>query len=238
MNIKEILNSILEEYNKGRCERKIRIIKYVACCIILLLWIIIENPRLSEYFNDVRFLPRLPEFLRDADSILFIILAGATFLIVRRIIFINFIVQKDNETKVRFGAICNCVEFIISIRFLLYSVNLVLEYFNDTSPNNIYMHIAYIFSTIYLVVCIVTRVYFLYIAEHANDMYVYTDYFDANGDRIREGAAVCYNGKLYHVKNVNNNIKLCNAKMRGFTDEWIDIENIISDCSVIIVNNK
>lgn len=226
---------MVTEYSQGKSERKNRIIRYIGCVLILFVWILKNYCNLLEYVKTPA-VPLLPTFFRNLD-IIAIVVAYILFYILFWIMLEKFIADENKENKLKCKAVYNCIEYIISMLFLLYAVNLLIEFANKVTMPATLPFTAF-FSLCYLIICLLEKKYYTYYYENNNDLNEYTDYFDKNGDRIPVNAKVCYKGRLYTVIKDENHIKLDNGTICKVGNDCLNIEDVIADGFVIIVNKN
>lgn len=96
-------------------------------------------------------------------------------------------------------------------------------------------NIAIYVSVGYLVLCLLDKEYWDNLNEYQNMKIEYTEYVDGNGKIIPVGAKVVYKGKLYKVEKLSTGeVKMNCRGMGSNTDEWLKLEDVIKESSVIL----
>lgn len=204
--------------------RKLRILRYVTCIIILFIAFCDFYWNLLAYI-DLPCVPLLKEkwrnVLHSTGIALFIV------CILYSALFPNFykVVSKKNLMKLSY--IDNLFDFIFTVYFLAYALNLWIEYANGLQ---VQIRKEIILATVYLSYCALERSYFLHrIRYEKNMMIYYTNYCDSEGQPIPVDAKVFYKGKGYEVVKHEGVYRLLPCGERIISSELIKLEDAAGD---------
>jgi hypothetical protein len=223
--IDKIIDALKELLNGDKpFSRKLRILRYVACIIIL--FIVFCN----SYWNVLLYidLPCAP-LLEEKCRMLLHETVIEVFIvwIVYEMLFQNLYRVIDKKHHMELSYIDILVDGIFTLYFLLYAVNLGIEY-----ANGLEIQIKYqaIIAGTYLIYGALSTSYTLHrIKYEHNQCIIYTGYCDSEGQLIPIDAKVFYRGKKYKIVNHEDIYRLLPYKERIISSRLIKLEDAASD---------
>lgn len=204
--------------------RKLRILRYVTCIIILFIAFCNSYWNLLAYID----LPCVPllgnEFrsvLQSTGIVVFIIwlLYGALFHNLYRV------VNKKYWMNLSYTDIL--LDFIFTVYFLVYALNIWIEYANGFQ---VQIRTEAVLAITYLVFCALDKSYTLHKNKYEQNRQVdYTEYCDSEGNPIPIDAKVFYKGKKYEVVKYNGIYRLLPYGDKMISSALIKLEDDASD---------
>lgn len=204
--------------------RKLRILRYVTCIIILFIAFCDSYWNLLAYID----LPCAPllgnEFrsvLQSTGIVVFIIwlLYGALFHNLYRV------VNKKYWMNLSYTDIL--LDFIFTVYFLVYALNIWIEYANGFQ---VQIRTETVLAITYLVFCALDKSYTLHKNKYELNRQVdYTEYCDSEGNTIPIDAKVFYKGKKYEVVKYNGIYRLLPYGDKMISSALIKLEDAASD---------
>lgn len=204
--------------------RKLRILRYVACIIILFIAFCNSYWNLLAYVD----LPCAP-LLRDdyryvlhSTGILMVavwLLYSAFFQNIYRVI------SRERWMKVSYIDIL--IELTLTIYFLAYALNLGIEYANGLE---IHIKEETVLAVVYLIYCILRKSYTLHRINFEKNKYIeYTKYCDNKGQQIPVDSKIFYKGKEHKVVKYEGIYRLLPYDEQVISSELIKLEDAASD---------
>lgn len=204
--------------------RKLRILRYVACVIILFTMFCDSYWNLLAYI-DLPCAPLLEEKLRDAlhSSGMGVFIAWVAY----SALFYNLYRIIGEKQWMNLSYIGILADFIFTVYFLVYALNIGIEY-----ANGLQVHVKgeAILAVIYLTYCALDTSYRSHqINYERNKKIDYTNYCDSEGKPIPVDAKVFYKGKEYKVVKYKGVYRLLPREERIISSTLIALENAASD---------
>lgn len=204
--------------------RKLRILRYVACVIILFIMFCDLYWNLVAYI-DLACVPLLEENLRDilhtSGMGVFIawVIYSAFFCSLYRII--------DEKQWVNLSYIDILLDFAFTVYFLVYVLNIEIEYVNRLQ---VQVKVESMLAVLYLTYCALSKSYKIHrINFERNKIIDYTYYCDSEGKPIPVDAKVFYKGKGYRIVKYKGVYRLLSREEKIISSALITLENAASD---------
>ena len=215
----------LKEFLKGETPflRKLRILRYVTCIIILfiafcdLYWNVLA-------YIDLPCAPLLDDKFREVmhSSIVAVFICWILYSA-----FWGNICRIFDGKYVRIVLyILDLFDFLFTVYFLAYVINIAIEYANGLQVE---IRIQTIFSIVYLTYFALHTSYILHQQSYAKRAMRYTHYCDSEGVPIPVGANVFYNGKEYRIVEYEGIYRIISYDDRLISSGLISLEDAASD---------
>lgn len=202
--LEKILNKIKEFIEADRpLLRKLRLFKYVICIIILFVAFCNSYWNLLQYVD----VPDVPLFAQQFRNILHSLVMLVWILWgIYSALYHNLYKVLPKKFWVKISYVYILIDFLITIYFFIYALNLVIEFVNGLTINICY---EAIFSVVYLLYCMLHSSYTLHkIRYEESERVVYTGFCDNKGVPIPEDAKVFYKGKQHKVEEYDGAYRL------------------------------
>lgn len=204
--------------------RKLRILRYVACVIILFIMFCDSYWNLLAYI-DLPCAPLLEENLRDTlySSGMYVFIAWVVY----STLFCNLykIIGKEHWMNLSYAG--NLFDFIFTVYFVIYALNIGIEYANGLQ---VQVKDEAVLAVLYLMYCALDKSYRLHrINYEKNKIINYTNYCDSEGKPIPVEAKVFYKGKGYTVVKDKGVYRLFPSEEKVISSTLIELENAASD---------
>lgn len=203
--------------------RKNRLLRYVACIIILFLEFCDSYWNLLAYV-DLPCAPLVQEKYRAT-------LHSAGIIVL--IVWIVYIALFHNLFSIINGkywmilSYLGClIDFIFTMFFLVYALNIGIEFVNGLQ---IQIKTEFILSFIYLLYCVVVKSYISFKIKYEQNHKEYTNYCDSEGNKIPVDAKVFYKGKGYNVEKCAEGYEILSCGEKNTSSQWIKLEDAASD---------
>lgn len=221
----KIFNGLKEAWNGNKpFLAKLRILRCVACIIILFIVFCDSYWNLLAYI-DLPCAPLLEEkcrtVLHTTGMVVFIV------WIIYITLFQNLyrVINKKYEMKLSYIDIL--LDFIFTVYFLVYALNLGIEYANGLQMQ---IRTETVLAVVYLLYCALSKSYMSHqIKYEQNKQVYYTDYCDSEGQPIPIDAKVFYKGKGYKVVKHEDVYRLLPCRDRIISSELTKLEDAASD---------
>lgn len=204
--------------------RKLRILRYVACEIILFIMFCDSYWNLLDYI-DLPCAPLLEENFRDAihSSGMGVLIAWTVY----SAFFYNLYIIVSEKHWMNLSYIGTLIDFTFTVYFLVYALNIGIEYANGLQ---VQIKIEAILAVVYLMHCALKKSYTLHkINYERNKRRDYTNYCDSEGKTIPVDAKVFYKGKGYKVEKCKGVYKLLPREKGIIFSTLITLEDAASD---------
>ena len=204
--------------------RKLRILRYVACVIILFTMFCDSYWNLLAYI-DLPCAPLLEENLRDTlhSSGMGVFIAWVVY----SALFCNLYKIIGEKQWMNLSYIGILADFIFTVYFVVYALNIGIEYANGLQ---VHVKVEAILAVIYLTYCALVTSYRSHqINYERNKKIDYTNYCDSEGKPIPVDAKVFYKGKEYKVVKYKGVYRLLPREERIISSILIALENAASD---------
>lgn len=204
--------------------RKLRILRYVACVIILFTMFCDLYWNLLAYIDLPR-APLLEEKLRDTlhSSGMGVFIAWGVY----SALFYNLYRIIGEKQWMNLSYIGILADFIFTVYFVIYALNIGIEYANGLQ---VHVKVEAILAVIYLTYCALDTSYRSHqINYERNKKIDYTNYCDSEGKTIPVDAKVFYKGKEYKVVKYKGVYRLLPREERIISSTLIALENAASD---------
>lgn len=204
--------------------RKLRILRYVACVIILFTMFCDSYWNLLAYI-DLPCAPLLEEKLRDTlhSSGMGVFIAWVVY----SALFYNLYRIIGEKQWMNLSYIGILADFIFTVYFVVYALNIEIEYANGLQ---VHVKVEAILAVIYLTYCALDTSYRSHqINYERNKKIDYTNYCDSEGKPIPVDAKVFYKGKEYKVVKYKGVYRLLPREERIISSTLIALENAASD---------
>lgn len=204
--------------------RKLRILRYVACVIILFTMFCDSYWNLLAYI-DLPCAPLLEEKLRDTlhSSGMGVFIAWVVY----SALFHNLYRIIGEKQWMNLSYIGILADFIFTVYFVVYALNIEIEYANGLQ---VHVKVEAILAVIYLTYCALDTSYRSHqINYERNKKIDYTNYCDSEGKPIPVDAKVFYKGKEYKVVKYKGVYRLLPREERIISSTLIALENAASD---------
>lgn len=204
--------------------RKLRILRYVACIIILFIVFCSSYWNVLEYIN-LPCAPLLAEkyrmLLHRSEIVVFVI------WIAYKLLFQNLYKICDGEYHMQLLYIDILLDCFFTIYFLLYAINLGIEYANGLEMQ---IKVQTVIAIAYLIYGVLSTSYTMHrIRYKRNQPVKYTGYCDNEGKPIPIEARIFYKGKEYKVIKYERIYCLLPHDGKGISSELIKLEDAASD---------
>lgn len=204
--------------------RKLRILRYMACIIILFIAFCSSYWNLLKYIN----LPCAPLLAAKYRILLHksgIVIFG--IWIAYSLLFQNLYRKFDIAYYMQLSYIDILLDFLFTVYFLLYAVNLGIEYANGLE---IQIKVQAIITIAYLIYGALSTSYTLHrIRYERNQPVKYTGYCDNEGKPIPFEAVVFYKGKEYKIVKFQGVYRLLPYDEKIITSGLMKLEDAASD---------
>lgn len=226
------MEKIIRLFDKQKRYRKNRIIKYMACVIVIFVYFNYRYWDILSYIS-LPIIPLMPHHISKLNSLGIAIVWGVVILIETIInCQIKPVNDKQKKCYLNYLYVKKILDLVFAVVCLTYSVNMLINYTHKIMPSD---NIAIYVSVGYLVLCLLDKEYWVNLNEYKNMKIEYTEYVDGNGKIIPVGAKVVYKGKLYKVEKLSTGeVKMNCRGMGSNTDEWLKLEDVIKESSVIL----
>lgn len=204
--------------------RKLRILRYVACVIILFIMFCDSYWNLLAYV-DLPCAPLLEENLRDTlhSSGMGVFIAWVVY----SALFCNLYKIIGEKQWMNLSYIGILIDFIFTVYFVIYALNIGIEYANGLQ---VQVKVEAVLAVLYLMYCALDKSYRLHrINYERNKRIDYTNYCDSEGKPIPVDAKVFYKGKGYKVVKYKGVYRLLPREERIISSTLIALENAASD---------
>lgn len=231
----EKIIEMLKEFFAGdkHLLRKLRILRYVSCIIILFIvfcesyWNLLVYidlpcpPMLEEKYRTVLHLTGMKVFIAW-------IVYGALFHHMYKVINISH--------WMNLSYIDNLIDFCFTVYFLVYALNLGIEFANGYP---IHIRTEAIVAVVYLIYCALKKSYNSHQIEYEQRRMIgYTDYCDCEGHSIPDEAKVFYRGKGYRVVSYNGIYRLLPCGEKIISSGLLKLEDAASDVEGRLILRK
>lgn len=204
--------------------RKLRILRYIACVIILFILFCDSYWNLLTYI-DLPCAPLLRENLRDILHTR--IMAVFIGWMVYSIFFCYLYKFIDKKYWMNLSYIDILIEFVFTVYFVAYALNIGIEYANGLQ---IQVNAEAIIAVVYLMYCALDKSYTIHrINFERNKIIDYTNYCDSEGKPIPVDAKVFYKGKGYRIVEYKGVYRLLSYEEKIISSTLITLENAASD---------
>ncbi|MCI9465485.1 MAG: hypothetical protein HFI48_16785 [Lachnospiraceae bacterium] len=204
--------------------RKLRILRYVACVIILFILFCDSYWNLLAYI-DLPCAPLLEEnvrgILHKSGIVVFIcwMVYSVSFCSLYRI--------KDGKHWMNLSYIDILFDFALTVYFVAYALNIGIEYANGLQ---VQVKVEAILAVLYLMYCALHKSYKIHqINFEKNKIINYTNYCDSEGKQIPVNAKVFYKGKGYRIVEYKGVYRLLSCEEKIISSTLITLENAASD---------
>lgn len=204
--------------------RKLRILRYVACVIILFILFCDSYWNLLPYI-DLPCAPLLEENLRGtlhkSGMVVFIgwMIYSVSFCSLYRI--------KNEKHWMNLLYIDILINFAFTVYFVAYALNIGIEYANGLQ---VQVKVEAILAVLYLMYCALDKSYKIHqINFERNKIINYTNYCDSEGKPIPVNAKVFYKGKGYRIVEYKGVYRLLPCEEKVISSTLITLENAASD---------
>ena len=204
--------------------RKLRILRYVACVIILFTMFCDSYWNLLAYI-DLPCALLLEEKLRNTlhSSGMGVFIAWVVY----SALFHNLYRIIGEKQWMNLSYIGILADFIFTVYFVVYALNIEIEYANGLQ---VHVKVEAILAVIYLTYCALDTSYRSHqINYERNKKIDYTNYCDSEGKPIPVDAKVFYKGKEYKVVKYKGVYRLLPREERIISSTLIALENAASD---------
>lgn len=214
--------------------RKLVILRCLVCTIILFIAFCDSYWNVLSYI-DFPCAPLLPEnyriLLHKSVEVVFII------WLVLVMVFKRLYIIFDDKYHMKLSYVHNLVDYIITIYFLLYAINLGIEYANGL---NIEIKVKAFIAFLYIIYRALSKSYASYRIEYErNQLVKYTGYCDSEGNPIPIQAKVFYRGKEYKVMDYEGIYRLLPKGYKKTSSRLMKLEDAASDMEgKLFVHNK
>ena len=204
--------------------RKLRILRYVACIIILFIGFCVSCWNLLAYID----LPCVP-LLEEKYRLLLYSSGKRLFVawIVYSALFHNIYKLVGKEHWMKISYIDILIDFMFTIYFIVYALNIGIEY-----ANGLQVHIQgeSIIAIIYLIYCGLSKSYNLHRIKYEQSREIeYTGYCDNEGQQIPVDAKVFYKGKECKIVKYKKIYRLLPCDEKNITSSLLKLEDAASD---------
>lgn len=204
--------------------RKLRILRYVTCIIILFIAFCNSYWNLLAYI-DLPCAPLLEDkfrnILQSTGIVVFIV------SILYSTLFHNLYRSSNKKYWMQLSYIDILLDFMFTVYFLAYALNLWIEYANGLK---VQIKTEIILAVVYLIYCALGKSYTLHKIKYEQNKQVdYTDYCDSKGQPIPVDAKVFYKGKGYRVVKYEGIYRLLSCRERIISSKLIRLEDAASD---------
>ena len=206
--------------------RKLRILRYVTCLIILFVAFCDSYWNLLEYID----LPRAPLFqeryriILHSSEIMVWILWGLYSALYQ-----NLYNVFDRKFWIKLSYVYILIDFVITMYFLIYALNLVVEFVNGLTIN---IREEAAFAVVYLVYCALQSSYTSHkIRYQKREQMIYTGFCDSKGEPIPKEAKVFYKGKQHKVEKYEGEYRLLPHGVNWIGSDSLKLEDAASDLS-------
>ena len=204
--------------------RKLRILRYVACVIILFIMFCDSYWNLLAYI-DLPCAPLLEENLRDTlhSSGMGVFIAWVVY----SALFCNLYKIIGEKQWMNLSYIGILIDFIFTVYFVIYALNIGIEYANGLQ---IQIKTEVVLSVTYLIYCALSKSYILHQINYKKNLECqYTNYCDNEGNRIPVDAKVFYKGKGYKVVKHDGIYRILPCGENIISSQLIKLEDAASD---------
>jgi len=224
-DIKSMVNDeIIDHFKKGSFQEKLRIIRFIACAMIIFTWVCNSFWNLLSLIN----LQDVPPINDDVSNWLFstgkcaLIIYLVLYIIIFRII--CTLISNEAIRKILL-AIDRVLDIAFTMYFLLYAMNILLKF---AQGNTMKIGMQTFIAFAYIAFWIGDTIY-----ENVNTAFEdvnirYTNFTDKDGAKIPENAKLSYRGKVYNVVKYDGTYKI-HPQGREISDEDIALEEAASD---------
>ena len=204
--------------------RKLRILRYIVCIIILFIVFCSSYWNVLEYID----LPCAPLLAEKYRMLLHIIgIVGFVIWIVYNLLFQNLYKIYDEKYHMKLLYIDILLDFLFTVIFLLYAINLGIEYANGFETR---IKVQAFIATAYLIYGALSTSYTLHrIRYERNQPVKYTGYCDNEGKAIPVEARVFYKGKGYKIVEFQEIYRLLPFDEKIITSGLMKLEDAASD---------
>lgn len=204
--------------------RKLRILRYMACIIILFIAFC------SSYWNVLEYINLSCALLLAAKYRMLLHKSGIAIFgiwITYSLLFQNLYRKCDIAYYMQLSYIDILLDFLFTVYFLLYAVNLGIEYANGLE---IQIEVQAIIAVAYLIYGALGTSYTLHrIRYEHNQPIKYTGYCDNEGKPIPIEAKIFYNGKEYKVVKHEKTYRLLPDDEKIITSRLMKLEDAACD---------
>lgn len=204
--------------------RKLRILRYVVCVIILFIMFCDSYWNLLAYI-DLPCAPLLEENLRDtlhtSGMRVFIV------WVVYSVFFGSLYRIIDEKQWMNLSYIDILIDVVFTMYFVVYALNIGIEYANGLQ---VQIKVEATLAVLYLMYSALNKSYKLYqINFERNKIINYTNYCDSEGKPIPVDAKVFYKGKGYRIVEYKGVYRLIPCEEKIISSTLITLENAASD---------
>lgn len=223
--IDKIFETVKESLNGDKpFLRKLRILRYIVCIIILFIIFCSSYWNVLEYIN----LPCAP--LLDEKYRMLLHISGIVVFVIwiaYNLLFQNLYRICDEKYHMKLLYIDILLDFLFTVYFLLYAINLGIEYANGLE---IRIKVQAFIATAYLIYGALSTSYTLHrIRYERNQPVKYTGYCDNEGKPIPFEAIVFYKGKEYKIVKFQGVYRLLPYDEKIITSGLMKLEDAASD---------
>lgn len=213
-------------FSKALVERKIRILRYITCIIILFV-------AFCKYYWNILVYINLPCPPIKSEFVVFFELTRIKVFVAWILFFIiiQFIQKnKKNRFKMQLFYLYKVLDFLFAVYFIIYAVSLWIQFENGVL---IQIKTESIVSIIYLVCCGFEKTYSIhkrtFEKKEQQDKLIYTHFCDNDGYAITDKDLVFYKGKEHKVVEYNNIYRLLPFGERIISEALVTLEDAASN---------
>ena len=223
--IEKFFDGLKKSLNEGKpFLRKLRILRYVVCIIILFIAFCDSYWNLLVYI-DLPCAPLLHEEYRTTLHSTGIVILVVWILY--RALFHNLFRVINDKSWMKLSYIEILIDFIFTMYFLAYALNIGIEYANGLQ---IQIKTEVVLSVTYLIYCALSKSYILHQINYKKNLECqYTNYCDNEGNRIPGDAKVFYKGKGYKVVKHDGIYRILPCGENIISSQLIKLEDAASD---------